>query len=124
MSRHASFSSAVATAAAPLGAIAVATGLAAGQIPTREMTYTCRVSVVTTDSKGKVTPQPTVVARTVVRGDSARADVLEGMGDFKPGTFFLTYDGGHTLYIVNPEKRQYSVVPLDSMGDAVAGAAD
>ena len=124
MSRHASFSSAVATAAAPLGAIAVATGLAAGQIPTREMTYTCRVSVVTTDSKGKVTPQPTVVARTVVRGDSARADIIEGTGDFKPGVFLLTHDGGHTLYIVNPEKRQYSVVPLDSMGDAVAGAVN
>ena len=96
----------------------------AAQTPTREMSYLCRVSVVTTDSKGKVTPQPTVVARTVVRGDSARADVIEGMGDFKPGVFFLTYDGGHTLYIVYPEKRQYSLVPLDSMGDAVAGAVN
>ena len=97
---------------------------AAAQTPTREMTYLCRVAVLTTDSKGKATPQPTVVARTFVRGDSARADVIEGVGDFKPGVFFLTYDGGHTLYIVYPEKRQYSVVPLDSMGDAVAGAVN
>jgi len=92
--------------------------------PAREMSYICRVSIVTTDPKGKVTPQPTIVARTVVRGDSARADVIEGMGDFKPGVFFLTYDGGHTLYIVYPEKRQYSMVPLDSMGDRVAGAVN
>lgn len=99
-------------------------GTAAAQSPTREMTYTCRVSVVTTDSKGKVTPQPTIVAHTTVRGDSARADVIDGIGDFKPGVFFLTYDGGHTVYIVYPEKRQYSVVPLDSMGDAVAGAVN
>lgn len=110
--------------AAALLSIGAGARLAAGQTATREMTYTCRVSVVTTDSKGKVTPQPTVVARTVVRGDSARADVIEGMGDFKPGVFFLTYDGGHTLYIVNPEKRQYSIAPLDSMGDRVAGAVN
>jgi hypothetical protein len=90
--------------------------------PTREMSYIARVSIVTTDPKGKVTSQPPVAARTVVRGDSARADVIEGMGDFRPGVFFLTYDGGHTLYIVYPEKRQYSVVQLDSMGDALAGA--
>jgi hypothetical protein len=121
MSGHTCFLRAVATIAAPLAAVAAT---AAGQIPTREMSYICRVSVVTTDSKGEVTPQPTIVARTVVRGDSARADVIAGMGDFKPGVFFLTHDGGHTLYIVNPEKRQYSVVPLDSMGDAVAGAVN
>ena len=121
MSGHLSFWYAAATAAA---AVTATPGAAASQIPVREMAYICRVSVVTTDSKGKVTPQPTIVARTLVRGDSARADIVEGVDDFKPGTFFLTYDGGHTLYIVNPEKRQYSVVPLDSMGDAIAGAVN
>lgn len=116
--------SAAANTVALIVSIAAVAGTAAAQTPTRELAYTCRVSVVTTDPKGKIIPQPTIVARTVVRGDSARADVIEGMGDFRPGVFFLTYDGGHTLYIVYPEKRQYSVVPLDSMGDAVAGAVN
>jgi hypothetical protein len=95
MNGHFSFWCAAATAAA---AVTATPGPAAGQIPGREMAYICRVSVVTTDSKGKVTSQPTVVARTVVRGDTARADVVEGVDGFKPRTFFLTYDGGHTLY--------------------------
>jgi hypothetical protein len=103
-------------------ALGLGAGFAAAQTPTREMAYTSRVSIVTTDPTGKATAQPPMAARTVVRGDSARADVTEGMGDFKPGVFFLTYDGGHTLYIVYPDKRRYSIVRLDSMGDALAGA--
>ena len=102
--------------------LVIPTALSLWPEPSQQLEYTCRVSMATTDAKGKVTPQPPIVARTVVRGDSARADIVEGMGDFKTGDSFLTYDGGKTLYIVSAAKRQYSVVPLDSMAAQLAGA--
>ncbi len=89
---------------------------------TSTLAYTASVSVTTTDPRGKVTRQAPIVARTVVRGDSARADFREGMGDYRAGDVMLTHDGGKTIYVIKSQKRKYTVIDVNAMGPTLHDA--
>lgn len=88
----------------------------------RSLTYTCRIAQAITGSDGRTRTKPSIVARTVVQGDSARADILEGLDDFAAGDVVLTHDGGRTVYVIRAARRSYTVVKVDSLGGQMATA--
>ena len=52
-----------------------------------------------------------------VSGDNAKIAFLESGGNpvAQEGTYLVTKDGGHTLYLVNPEEKTYAKWDLESM---------
>ncbi len=92
----------------------------ASATPPRTASFVCSVTSVTTDRKGKQSSQPPIVARTVVHGDSARAEFTQASGDFHAGDYLLTVDGARTIYSVRVAKRSYSVIRPLEMGPTLA----
>lgn len=100
----------------------LATAVAVPAASPRTATYTCSVTSVATDRKGKEKAQPPIVALTRVHGDSARAEFTQTSGDFHAGDYLLTVDGARTIYSVRAAKREYSIIRPAELGPMLAKA--
>lgn len=80
------------------------------------VTYLGRVETVTTDPRGRISRAPVVVVRTTAAGEHARAEVIEGGQEWKPGMFVVTRDGGRRVALADPKRRtfqEFSPATLD-----------
>lgn len=86
------------------------------------VSFKASVTTVTTDERGRVTEEPTVLVDTITNGRIARTEILRGNKDWKRGMFVLTSDGGRTLTVVNPLDRAYHDLSPATLDLEAAGA--
>lgn len=74
---------------------------------------------VTKNDKGKQMDQ--IMVKSWVEGPKARVEFESGQkeGPFAQGTYWVTTDGGETIYWVNPKDRTYSEFNLEKMMSAL-----
>lgn len=104
--------------------VLLAPALAAQQLaPPARVRYLTRVTSEETDAKGRTAAEPEILVRTVVHGDSARADYLQPGKAARPGDYLLTTDGGRTILEVSPGRRRYRRLVLAEMNARIAADA-
>lgn len=73
------------------------------------VTYDVHVTERVIDPGGRRSERVLLVGRTSTQGARARVDISTGSDEIRAGDYLLTTDGGHTLTIVSPEARTYTV---------------
>ena len=82
--------------------------------------YTSSAVVTETDAAGRVTRSPALVGRTRALGPRARVDIVAGNDEIRTGDYLLTADGGRTITMVSPARREYRQLTPDTFGSRLA----
>ncbi|MDC6167442.1 hypothetical protein PO768_08310 [Paucibacter sp. XJ19-41] len=110
--------------------LAICGSLAAARVPAEQPApailgwhFLARLDVGSQDAMGQ-RQEPSILTRTQALGPRARAEVLQGDDDWRPGDFALTEDGGRSLLVYDLASRRVERLTPDTLehgADAAAG---